>query len=98
MIRADYCGTDTPTTRNGMWIDIRDNWGIQHDSPSEGATFEAGWTSDGAVCVNHPRVPENISLHSLVTNCPRLKDAPVGSDCTEEVARQRGAILFNFSK
>ena len=58
--------------------------------------FEAGWTHDGAVCVNHPRVKENISLGDIAARWHRLAGR-TGARCTEETARSLGALLFNRS-
>jgi hypothetical protein len=97
MMRADYCGDGEATTRDGTLIDIYDDYGIQTlDAPSV-RTFEAGWTAAGAVCVSHVRIKENISLDALARRCPRLSNAPLGAECTEERARSLGAILFNRS-
>jgi hypothetical protein len=97
MVRADYCGNGTPTTRDGMQIDIYDDKGIQRPDNVPAMDFEAGWTPQGATCVRHVRVKENVSLESLVAACPRLKDK-IGPMCEEETARGLGAKLFNRSR
>ena len=97
MVRADYCGDGTPTTKDGQSIDIYDDHRIQKPENDPAMDFEAGWTADGAVCVRHVRVKENASLESLVAACPRLKDR-VGPTCSEETARRLGARLFNRSR
>jgi hypothetical protein len=97
MVRADYCGDDSPTTRDGTRIDIYDDRGIQKPDNDPADMFEAGWTANGAVCVRHARVKENISLPYLVEVCPRLKER-VGEMCTEAKARELGAQLFNRSR
>lgn len=98
MLRADYCGNGTATTtRDGQRIDIYDDLGIQRHENEPDMEFEAGWTEEGAACVRHVRVKENVSLDSLVAACPRLKDR-VGPACTEEAARKLGARLFNRSR
>ena len=96
MVRADYCGQGEGTTRDGMSIDLYDDQGIQRPDIAAHQAFEAGWTPDGAVCVGHVRVSENIDLARLVAACPRLADR-VGPACTEQVARGLGARLFNRS-
>jgi hypothetical protein len=98
MVRADYGGNGTGTTRNGMLIDLYDDLGIQAPSttPTPSLAFEAGWTQDGAVCVNHPRVKENISLGDIEARWHRLA-GKTGANCTEDVARSLGALLFNRS-
>jgi hypothetical protein len=97
MVRADYCGDGAPTTKDGQSIDIYDDFIIQKHEGDPIMDFEAGWTAEGAACVRHVRVKENISLQSLVATCPRLKDR-VGPVCSEEVARGFGARLFNRSR
>ncbi len=96
MLRADYCGDGVSTTRDGTLIDIYDDRGIQKPA-SAAIDFEAGWTADGAVCVRHVRVRDNISPKKLIAACPRLKDR-IGEMCTEEKARSLGAQIFNRSK
>jgi hypothetical protein len=97
MVRADYCGDNTPTTRDGMQIDVYDDRRIQTPANDAAMEFEAGWTPQGAVCVRHVRVKENVSLGALVAACPRLRNH-VGPACTEETARSFGAKLFNRSR
>ncbi len=97
MTRADYCGDGTATTLNGQIIDMYDDHTIQRPENSHEHEFEAGWAPNGAVCVRHVRVKQNVSLESLVAACPRLKDR-VGEMCTEEKARSLGARLFNRSR
>jgi ADYC domain len=96
MVRADYCGDGTPTTRDGQRIDIYDDLGIQQHENEAAMAFEAGWSADGATCVRHTRVKANASLESLVAACPRLKGR-IGPACSEETARGFGAKLFNRS-
>lgn len=99
MLRADYCGNDQPTTRNGMWIEFRDHLGIQAwDRTDKTITFEAAWNEDGAVCVSKPRVPQNMDLDRLAESCPRLR-GKLGVNCTEATAGQYGTVLlFNGSR
>ncbi len=99
MVRADYTGTDHPTTRNGMLIDVFDYAGIQ--SPEIGPSnmpFEAAWGEDGAVCVAHVRVPQNMSLERLASEDSRVAGR-VGQACTVEVAKAWGEpLVFNRSR
>jgi hypothetical protein len=96
MVRADYCGVGGATTREGMRIDIYDRFGIQKADVLPDMTFEAGWTQDGAVCVNHPRVKENITLDRLAETCPRLRGR-LGAACDESAATRLGGLVFNRS-
>ena len=97
MFRADYGGTGEPWTRDGTNIDLYDAQGIQKPDMAADQTFEAGWSAEGAVCVHHVRVSENITLAALEEKYPRLKGR-TGAICTEEYARSLGAIVFNRSK
>lgn len=93
LVRADYAGDGSATTRNGQPIDIYDVFGIEQPGDDPRYIFEAGWTAAGAVCVNHVRVKENASLASLAKSAPRLAGR-LGNICSEAFARARGAILF----
>lgn len=97
MVRADYCGKDEPHTRDGTTIDMYDDAGIQKaDSAADpDFSFEAGWAPTGATCVARTRWAELLTLDQLHQSCPRLAQLP---SCTEPLARERGALLFNRSK
>lgn len=56
MLRADYCGDGTATTRDGTLVDVWDNLSIQTDDASTWS-FEAEWTPNGASCVKQTRWP-----------------------------------------
>jgi hypothetical protein len=97
MLRADYCGDGRGWTRDGTLVDVWDDLAIQR---LEGAgdpafAFEAAWGPQGAVCVAHTRIPENIALDQLKAYCPRLARMPA---CDESVGRAAGALLFNRSR
>lgn len=98
MARADYCGNDQPTTRNGTAIDVYDEIGIQQRTPDLPAfRFEAGWSPSGAVCVHHARIPEQLRLQQLPERCPRLQASELGPGCDEAGAKAAGALLYNRS-
>lgn len=98
LVRADYGGANDPFTRDGMLIDLYDDAGVQKPEAVDPMPFEAGWTEHGAVCVAHPRVPENGSLDDIVARYPHLAGR-IGPDvCTETAARAWGAVLFNRSR
>lgn len=97
MVRGDYGGVGEPFTKDGMSIDIYDPQSIQIADNAPDQTFEAGWTPEGAVCVHHVRVKENVTLAQLEEKYPRLKGR-TGTICTEDFARANGAIVFNRSK
>ncbi|MCC8429992.1 hypothetical protein LJ725_13510 [Reyranella aquatilis] len=96
MVRGDYGGNGEAWTRNGMRIDVYDTEGIQTPENDPADRFEAGWSPDGAVCVRHVRVGENVSLTELEARYSHLRGR-TGEICTEDFARAHGAILFNRS-
>ena len=98
MVRADYCGDGQAHTVNGTLIDIYDRGGVQVSDASLELAFEAGWSAKGAVCVGHPRIAEKGTLEDLLRECPRLRDARNGAECTEEAAARAGAVVFNRSR
>jgi hypothetical protein len=97
MVRADYCGDGEAYTKNGTTIDTYDDLGIQTRGLADDAryAFEAGWTGQGAVCVNHTRWSDLLSREQLLAQCPSLAAVPV---CDEASARALGARLFNNSR
>jgi hypothetical protein len=98
MVRADYCGDGVGHTRNGVPIDVFDTVGVQADEFAPGMDFEAGWGTDGAVCVRHTRVPELFTLDRIRAACPGKLDALLGAACTEERAKADAhALLFDRS-
>ena len=97
MLRGDYGGRDEPMTRNGMLINVSDALGIQPPDDEPAMAFEAGWGPNGAVCVHHPRVTENVTLEQLEARYPHLRGR-TGAICTEAFARAHGAVVFNHSR
>jgi len=98
MLRADYGGDDRPTTRNGTAVDIYDRFGIQSPDMRPDMSFEAAWSEDGAVCVAHPRIRQNITLGALAERHDHLAGRLGPLACTEEAMRAAPkAILFNRS-
>ena len=96
MVRADYSGDGKGTTRDGQQIDLYDRFGIQQSDNDPAFEFEAGWSRDGAVCVRHVRVRDNVTLDAL----EQLSSlhGRTGAVCTEEFARAHGALIFNRSR
>jgi hypothetical protein len=98
MARADYGGEDHATTREGMLIHWCDRFGVYRCGENVAAPFEAAWGRDGAICVAHPRIPENVSLEQLAESYPRLKSHLGPAACSEDIAmRDPAALLFNNS-
>jgi hypothetical protein len=99
MARADYGGDGHPTTREGTLIDIYDRFGIQRSDKDVAMSFEAAWGVNGAVCVAHPRIPENITLEQLAERYPRLNSHLGPAACNEESGKaDPAALVFNRSK
>lgn len=99
MVRADYCGDGSATTRDGTLIDVFDDAGIETPDPAQTLPFEAAWDEHGAVCVAHTRIRENVSLAQLARACPRLATRLGGKACTAERARSMGKpLVFNGSR
>ncbi len=83
LVRADYGGDGVGHTRNGMPIDLFDHIGIQADESAPGMTFEAAFNPDGAVCVAHPRLADDVPLARLGERYPRLA-GHLGAVCDEQ--------------
>ena len=74
----------------GEQVQVYDRIGIQR-AAAPGTAFEGGWTTEGAVCLAHPRE----------TNDPQAEVALAimaiagRANCTEEHAAELGALVFN---
>lgn len=88
---APYHRACVNVMRSGEAAQVYDRIGIQHPAASPGASFEAGWTTEGAVCLAHPRE----------TNDPQAEIAMAimaiagRTDCTEDHAAELGALVFH---
>jgi hypothetical protein len=56
MLRADYCGDGTSTTRDGTLVDVWDAQGLQSDDAAAWS-LEGEWGEGGAACVLETRWP-----------------------------------------
>jgi len=98
LLRADYGGDDRPSTRNGTLVNLYDRFGIQHPDAASGMEFEAAWGPDGAVCVAHPRIADNITLEQLAERYPPLRGHLGPEACNEEAMKaDPRALIFNQS-
>jgi len=98
MLRADYGGDDRPSTRDGTSVDVFDRFGIQQSERADDMRFEAAWGPDGAVCVAHPRIAQNVTLEQLAARYPRLADRLGPKNCSlETMQAEPRALLFNHS-
>lgn len=101
MARADYCGNGIGYTRNGTLINIYDRFGIQKKEEAtekdEPLAFEAAWGENGALCVHHSRIQENIDIERLIAVCPeKFSPANTGKACSPE--KYPDALIYNDSK
>jgi len=71
-------------------VQVYDRIGIQPAAASP-AAFEAGWTTEGAVCLAHP--PETNDPQAEVALAIMAIAGRAG--CTEEHAAELGALVFN---
>ena len=98
-VRADYCG-DRGTTRDGQPIDIYDALSIQRRDTTRSTDaypFEAAFSTAGAVCVGHTRVPAKVTLAALASGCRRLAGRLGRAACREDAAvagRYGPAMIF----
>lgn len=110
MARADYCGDGTPHTREGTWINVWDRLPapgpIQRHGllPPLGMLFEAGWNTDGAVCVSRARWLVDDLLHGELANlcpdrlvAPGLLGATVCNTVSDVLGYDADAVLFSES-
>ena len=98
LLRAAYGEPDRAWTRDGTPVDVYDRVGIQSAESDPAQSFEAGWTPGGAVCLAHPRIPENGALLAVIVAAPRLAGLTGPEACTEERAAALGALVFNRSR
>ena len=79
MLRADYCGDGTPTTRDGTKVDLWDHFGIQGDD-QPAWNLEAEWSAAGSVCVDRTRwatSPDGSDVEAYIQDhCPERWQAP----------------------
>jgi hypothetical protein len=79
-LRADYCGDGSSHTHDGVLIDLYDNLGVWPREGLPDPTFEAEWSTAGAVCVRNARLNDQAAEDYILGNCPE-KWMPNGTDC-----------------
>jgi ADYC domain len=111
LARADYCGNGVPGTRNGTTINVWDRLPspgpIQRHGgllglPPPGMLFEAGWNTNGAVCLSTARwlLEDGIGIAKLCPNRlvpPGLLLPTVCDTVTTVLFFDPGARMFNES-
>lgn len=98
MLRADYGGDSHPWTKDGTAVNLYDRFDIQKPGKAIGMAFEAAWGPDGAICVAHPRIADNVTLEELGARYPHLKGRLGPQACTEAAMRaDPRALIFNES-
>jgi hypothetical protein len=111
LARADYCGNGVPGTRNGTTINVWDRLPspgpIQRHGgllglPPFGMLFEAGWNTNGAVCLSTTRwlLQDGLGIAKLCPNRlipPGLLLPTVCDTVTTVLAFDPNARMFNES-
>ena len=104
--RADYCGNGIPHTHNNTPINIWDR--LPYPGPVQkhgflpplGMLFEAGWNTDGAVCMSTARWLLDDGLAQLCPDHlvpPGLLGATVCDTVVQVLFQDPGALMFNES-
>jgi len=105
LARADYCGDGVSHTRDGTWVNVWDDltgpYPIQAHGASHlhGMSFEAGWNTDGAVCLGRTRWKDD--MKSITRTCPdrRMSRSRAKKVCdTVEDARDNGLVVLLFNE
>ncbi|WP_147444148.1 MULTISPECIES: ADYC domain-containing protein [Corallococcus] len=119
MARADYCGAGQYYTEDGTPIRLWDgmkppiNAAPANPIPQQSMSFEAGWTTDGAVCLSHWRWknldantctnlhwPKYDANGNVINDCQATGGAEGCSaicDNADDAERLYGAKVFNES-
>jgi uncharacterized protein YjbI with pentapeptide repeats len=115
MARADYCGDGQTHTQNGTLINLWDKLSPQvqsHGSPPPDLLFEAGWNTQGAVCLSHDRwahltpnlcpgklyAPEYVVPGGTGAQCsPGQHSTDPGAPCASVCDTDYGALVFDPS-
>jgi hypothetical protein len=98
MVRADYGGDGSTSTRNGTLVYVCDRFGVRPCESGAPLAFEAAWGERGATCVARPRIPDLLTLDELGRRFPGLKGSLGPALCTQgRAARDPAALLYNRS-
>ncbi len=106
LARADYCGDGVSHTEDGTWINLWDNLPPpgpiqQHGARTpDGMQFEAGWNTEGAVCLSRTRWKSQMKPVSRTCPQRRMSASRAKKICdTVEDALDNGltVLLFNES-
>jgi len=92
---ADYCGKGISYTKDGTAIDMYDVNGIQKSEGDASFRFEAGWSANGAVCVNRPRY-EGVTTSGKAAPPSCWASLPLCDAWS--TAQAKGAIVGNSSR
>jgi hypothetical protein len=109
LARADYCGVGVPHTRNGTTINVWDQLpapgpiqahGGLLGLPPLGMLFEAGWNTEGAVCLSHSRwiLDDGLGIAALCPDRlvpPGLLGETVCDTVSDVLGLDTNARMFN---
>ena len=106
LARADYCGNGVPHTQNGTWVNVWDTLPAPgpvqaHGTTPLGMVFEAGWSTQGAVCLSRTRWLSS-EIQQITNGCPdRLIPPGLGETVCDGENEALGfgpqAMMFNES-
>jgi len=105
LARADYCGDGVSHTQDGTWVNVWDNLPApgpiqEHGAhPLHGMNFEAGWNTEGAVCLSRTRWKSE--MKPIARTCPdrRVSKSRAHKICdTVEDALDNGLVVLLFNE
>jgi hypothetical protein len=104
LARADYCGDGESHTQELTWVNVWDDLPapgpIQtHGArPLPGMIFEAGWNTEGAVCLSRTRWKSQMKPISRVCPTRRMSPSRAKKICdTAEDALDNGLVVLLFN-
>ena len=105
LARADYCGDGVSHTQDGTWVNVWDNLPAPGPIQAHGAhllpgmSFEAGWNTDGAVCLSRTRWKSQMKPISQTCPSRRMSAARARKICdTVEDALDNGLVVLLFNE
>ena len=105
LARADYCGDGVAHTKDGTWVNVWDEMAApgpiqQHGAHTlHGMSFEAGWNTEGAVCLSRTRWKSD--MKQIAATCPkrRMSASHARKICrTAESALENGLVVLLFNE
>jgi len=105
LARADYCGDGVSHTQDGTWVNVWDDLAgpgpIQEHGQGQvkGMSFEAGWNTNGAVCLSRTRWKSEMKPISKTCPSRRMSRSRAKKICdTVEDAHDNGLVVLLFNE